>query len=144
MLHDLNLSWGTLRLNFVEFCHFHFNCYNLMIFLQCILDQWFSHFPLPRTTKCRQSTYHGPSTSMPLPFTFQTIFLKVRSVAKLEPQWIRWSFAEICCAISLVCPSAAIHRTCQFWTRSEPWNMPKTVESPAKWGVRAVIRFFYS
>ena len=33
---------------------------------------------------------------------------------------------------------------CQFWACSEPVNMPKTIESPAKCGVHAVIRFLYS
>ena len=50
----------------------------------------------------------------------------------------------MCCAMSLVCPSMATHRTCQFWARSEPVKMPKTIETPAKCGVRAVIRFLYS
>ena len=54
---------------------------------------------------------------------------------------IRWSFEQMCCAMSLVCPSIATH---QFWARSEPVNMPKTIESPAKCGVRVVIRFLYS
>ena len=43
----------------------------------------------------------------------------------------------------LVCPSITTRRTCQHWARSEPVNMPKTIESPAKCGVRAVIRFIY-
>ena len=43
----------------------------------------------------------------------------------------------------LVCPSVATHRTCQFCARSEPVNMPKTIESPAKCGVLAVIQFLY-
>ena len=30
--------------------------------------------------------------------------------------------------MSLVCPSIAIHRTCQFWAHSEPVNVPKTIE----------------
>ena len=55
---------------------------------------------------------------------------------------IRWSFDQMCCAMSLVCPSIATHRTCQFWARSESVNMPKTIV-PAKCGVRAVIRFIY-
>ena len=52
----------------------------------------------------------------------------------------------MCCAMSLVCPSIAIHRTYQFWVRlrTEPVNIPKTIESPAECGVRAVIRFLYS
>ena len=50
----------------------------------------------------------------------------------------------MCCTMSLVCPSIATHRTCKFWTCSEPINMPKIIESPAKCGVRAVIWFFYS
>ena len=57
---------------------------------------------------------------------------------------IRWSFVQMCCAKSLVFPSIATHRTCQFWARSEPVNMSKTIESPAKCGVRAIIRFLYS
>ena len=57
---------------------------------------------------------------------------------------IRWSFAQMCCAMSLVCPSIVTHRTCQFWAHSEPVNMPKRIESPVKCGVRAVIRFLYS
>ena len=36
---------------------------------------------------------------------------------------IRWSFAQM----SLLCPSITTHRTCQFWVRSEPVNMPKTI-----------------
>ena len=54
---------------------------------------------------------------------------------------IRWSFAQMCCAITLVCPSIVTHHTCQFWAHSEPINIPKTIESPAKCGVRAVIPF---
>ena len=46
--------------------------------------------------------------------------------------------------MSLGCQSIATHRTCQFWARSEPVNMPKAIESPGKCGVRAVFRFFYS
>ena len=57
---------------------------------------------------------------------------------------IRWSFAQMCCAMSLVCPSIATYRACQLWARSEPVNMPKTIESPAKCEVRAVIRFLNS
>ena len=57
---------------------------------------------------------------------------------------IRWSFVQICCAISLVCPSIATHHTCQFWARSEPINILKTIESPAKCGVCAVIQLLYS
>ena len=56
---------------------------------------------------------------------------------------IRWSFAQTFCAKSLVCPSIATHRICQFWARSEPMNMPKTIASPVKYWVRAVIRFLY-
>ena len=33
------------------------------------------------------------------------------------------------------------YHTCQFWARSEPVNMLKTIEPPAKCRVRAVIRF---
>ena len=50
----------------------------------------------------------------------------------------------MCCSMSLVCPSIATHRTCQFWGRSEPVNMPKTIKFPAKCGVRSVIRLLYS
>ena len=57
--------------------------------------------------------------------------------------WIRWSFVQMCCTMSLVCPSIATHRTCQFWARCEPVNTPKTIESLPKCGVRAVIRFLY-
>ena len=57
---------------------------------------------------------------------------------------IRWSFAQMCCVMSLVCSSIASQHTSQFWARSEPVNMPKTIESPPKCGVRAVIRFLYS
>ena len=46
--------------------------------------------------------------------------------------------------MSLVCSSIATHRTCQLRARSEPVNMPKTIESPAKCRVHAVIRFLYS
>ena len=49
----------------------------------------------------------------------------------------------MCCAMSLVCPSIATRRTCQFWARSEPVNLPKTIVS-GKCGVHAVIRFIYS
>ena len=57
---------------------------------------------------------------------------------------IRWSFAQMWCAMSLVWPSIATHSTYQFWERSESVNMPKTIESPAKCAVRAEIRFLYS
>ena len=57
--------------------------------------------------------------------------------------WIGWNFARVCCAMSLVCSSIATHRACQFWARNEPVNTPKT-KSPAKRGVRDVIRFLYS
>ena len=57
---------------------------------------------------------------------------------------IRRSSAQMCCAMSLVCPSIATHSTCEFWARSEPVNMPKIVESPAICGVCDVIRFHYS
>ena len=46
--------------------------------------------------------------------------------------------------MSLVCPWIATHHTCQFWVRSEPVNMPRTIESPAKCGVSVVIPFLYS
>ena len=57
---------------------------------------------------------------------------------------IRSDFAQMCCTMCLVCASIATHRTFQLWARSEPVNMPKAIESPAKCGVRAVIRFLYS
>ena len=57
---------------------------------------------------------------------------------------IRWSSVQMCCAMSLVCLSIATHRTCQFWARSEHVNVHKTIQSPAKCGVCAVIRFLYS
>ena len=57
---------------------------------------------------------------------------------------IKWSFAQMCCAMSLVCPSIATHRTCQFWAHNEPINMPKTIEPPTKCGGHAVIQFLYS
>ena len=57
---------------------------------------------------------------------------------------ITWSFAQMCCAMSLICPSIATHRTCQFWARIEPVNIPETIETSAKWGVRGVNRFLYS
>ena len=57
---------------------------------------------------------------------------------------IRWSFAQLCCTMSLICLSITTHHTCQFWVHSEPINMPKTIESPNKCGVRAIIRFLYS
>ena len=57
---------------------------------------------------------------------------------------IRRSFAQMCCLMSLVCPWIATHCTCEFWARSEPVNMPKTIESPVNCGVHAVIRFLYS
>ena len=40
---------------------------------------------------------------------------------------IRWSFAQMCCAMSLVCQSTATNSTCQVWARSEPVNMTKTI-----------------
>ena len=48
------------------------------------------------------------------------------------------------CAMSLVWPSIATHSTCQFWARSEPINMLKTIDSPANCGVCSVIWFLYS
>ena len=54
-------------------------------------------------------------------FFFQCpIGLEIRTTVK-----IRWSFAQMCCAVSLVCPSIATHCTCQFWARSEPVSTPK-------------------
>ena len=46
---------------------------------------------------------------------------------------IRWCFAQMCCTMSLVYPSITTHRTCQFWARSEPLNMPKTIVSRQIW-----------
>ena len=57
---------------------------------------------------------------------------------------IRWSFVQMCRAMSLVCPSIMTYRTCQFSAHTEPINMPETIESPAKFGVHAVIWFLYS
>ena len=39
----------------------------------------------------------------------------------------------MCCAMSLVRPSIATHRNCQFWARSEPVNMPKIIVSLQMW-----------
>ena len=39
----------------------------------------------------------------------------------------------MCCAMSLVCPWITTHRTCEFWARSEPLNMPKTIVSRQMW-----------
>ena len=60
------------------------------------------------------------------------------------PLRIKWSFAQMCCAMTLVYPSISTHRTCKFWARKDPVNMPKAIESSAKCAVRAVIRFLYS
>ena len=57
---------------------------------------------------------------------------------------IRWRFAQRCCSMPLVCPSFTSLRTGQFWARSEHVNIPKTVGSPAKYEVRAVIRFLHA
>ena len=57
---------------------------------------------------------------------------------------IRWIFAQMCCAVSLVCLLIASHRTCQFWVHSEHINLRKTIEFPAKCEMRAVIQFLYS
>ena len=46
---------------------------------------------------------------------------------------IRWSFAQMCCTMSLVCPSIAALRTSQFWARSELMNMPKRIVSRQMW-----------
>ena len=73
-------------------------------------------------------------------FFFQgPIGREIRPTARIRP-----SSAQMCCAMSPVCLSIATHRTCQFWADSDPVNMAKTIESPAKRGVRAVIRFLYS
>ena len=57
---------------------------------------------------------------------------------------IRWSFVQMSCPVSLVCPSIASHHTCQFWVRSEHVNMPKTIESPTKCDMCALIQYLYS
>ena len=49
------------------------------------------------------------------------------------PVRIRWSIAQMSCAMFLVCPSISTHRTCQFWASSEPANMPKTIVSRQMW-----------
>ena len=46
---------------------------------------------------------------------------------------IRWSFAQMCCAMSLVCPSIATHRTWDFWARSDPINIPKRIVTRQMW-----------
>ena len=46
---------------------------------------------------------------------------------------IKWSFAQMCCTISLVCPSIATQSTCEFWVRSEHVNLPKTIVSRQMW-----------
>ena len=56
----------------------------------------------------------------------------------------RWSFVQMCCTMSLVCPLIETHCTCEFWAHSEPVNMPKTIQSATRCGVHAVIRFLYS
>ena len=48
------------------------------------------------------------------------------------------------CAVPLICPLIASHRTCQFWAPSEHVNMPKTIAFPAKCDIFAVIQFLYS
>ena len=42
-----------------------------------------------------------------------------------------------------LCAMIATHCICQFWERSEPINMPKTIAPPTKCGVCAVIQFLY-
>ena len=46
---------------------------------------------------------------------------------------ISWSYAQMYCAMSLVCSSIATHLTCQFWARSEPVDMHKTTVSRQMW-----------
>ena len=46
---------------------------------------------------------------------------------------IRWSFAKMCCTMSLLYPLIATHRTCQFWAHSKPINMPRTIVSHQMW-----------
>ena len=61
-------------------------------------------------------------------FSFQGLIVcEIRTTVR-----IRWSFVQMCCAMSLVSTSIATHRICQFWAHSEPINM------------RAVIQFLYS
>ena len=53
---------------------------------------------------------------------------------------IRWSFAQIGCAVYLLCPSNMSHGTCQFRVLSGP----KTIKSPTKCDVHAANRSLYS
>ena len=62
-------------------------------------------------------------------------FFKVRSVAKLEPQWE---------SDEALHNASSMPVNWQFWANSEPVNMPITIETPVKCGVRAVIWFLYS
>ena len=50
----------------------------------------------------------------------------------------------MCCAVFLVCLSIATYHTCQLWMHSEHIYMSKTIESPAKCDMGAVIKFLYS
>ena len=50
----------------------------------------------------------------------------------------------MCWVMSLVCPSIASGRSCQFWACSEHVSMPRTIQSPAKCEVHAVIRFLHA
>ena len=64
---------------------------------------------------------------------YEGYFFKVRSVAKLELQWESDEALRRCVAQCVICPSIATQRTCQFWARSEPINMPKTIVSRQMW-----------
>ena len=52
---------------------------------------------------------------------------------------IRWTYAQMCCAVSQICASISSHRICKFWARSEQVNMPKTIESPPN--VKFLLQF---
>ena len=67
-------------------------------------------------------------------------FFKVRAVSKLKPQWKSDEIWRNVLGSVCVMP---VDRTYQFWARREHVNMPKTIESPAKCEVRAVIRFLF-
>ena len=58
------------------------------------------------------------------------IFVKVRLVAKLKLKWKSGNdFAQMYCAVSLLCPSIVNCRIRHFWARSELVNMSKTIIS---------------
>ena len=62
-------------------------------------------------------------------------FFKVRSVAKLEPQW---ESDEALRNVSSV-PVDVTHHTCQFWASNEPINKPKQWSLPPN--VECVLYF---